>query len=139
MRALPLIYSGTEFLGFRKPRLDSIPNRKGIRILKGLQKTRLSIDRRPTNAMVNCLQSRLGSFQSVDQAVDRFHAMVDRAVDRSTFVHLVHNGRPGGQPAACCMRRFSLLCLPISVLSSSISSISSLPIPSKLKIRVINI
>ena len=78
-------------------------------------------------APVDRLQLRLGSFQSVDRAVDRFHETDDRAVERSAFVHLVHTGRPGGRPAACCMRRFSLLCLSISVLSSSISSISSLP------------
>ena len=84
-------------------------------------------------------KQRAACFQSVDRAVDRslpwstrlFLCMscipVDRAVDRSAFVHLVHTGRPDGRPAACCMRRFSLLYLPIAVLSSSISSISSLP------------
>ena len=93
-------------------------------------------------------QPRLGSFQSVD----RFHATVDQAIDRSASVHLVHTGRSSGQPSGrpvpcigrpgglpctilvCCMRHFSpfdfqSLCylLTISVLSSDVSSISSLP------------
>ena len=50
-------------------------------------------------------------------------------------VHAVHAGRPAsstsrpGAPLACSMRRFSLLCRPISVLPPFISSISSLPQP----------
>ena len=109
--------------------MNLIPTRKGIRLYKRQQKTRLSVDRPVDGPMprliapVDRLKLRLGSFQSVDRAVDRFHATVDRAVDRSVFVHLVHTGRP----VACCMRRFSLLCLPIFVLSSDVSSISSLP------------
>ena len=54
------------------------------------------------------------SCTSVDWAVDQPPPPVDRAIDRE------HN-------LACSMRRFSLLCRPISVLPPSISSISSLP------------
>ena len=63
-------------------------------------------------------------------------------VDRSNLCTPVHAGRPswstgllhrstgrsiGSTILACSMRRFSLLCRPISVLLPSISSISSLP------------
>ena len=38
------LFIAIESLGFRKPQLDSIPTRKGIRIPKGKQKTRRSTD-----------------------------------------------------------------------------------------------
>ena len=126
MRALALFIT-TESLSLGNP-AGFDPNQKRNLNPKRKVKTRLSVDRPMprSTAPVDRLQPRLDSFQSIDRAVDRFHATINRAIDRSAFVHLVHTGRPSDRPAACCMRRFSLLCLPISVLSSSISS-SSLP------------
>ena len=57
--------------------MDSIPNIKGIRILKGKPKRVCRSTDRSTED-----QPRAGSCQSVDRAVDRSFAMVDRAVDR---------------------------------------------------------
>ena len=102
-------------------------------------------DGRPTNALVD----RSGRPAPTEtwllsvgrRAVDRSHATVDRAVDRSASMHLVHTGWPSDQPApcigqpgsrpctalACCMRRFCSFWFSISMLSSDVSSISSLP------------
>ena len=130
MRALAL-FIATEFLSFRKSRLDSTPNRKGIRILKGKPKRVCRSTGRLTDPCHG--RPRRSTFSNRELALfsqstaSMQRSTVDRAVDRSVFVHLVHTSRPGSRPAACCMRRFSLLCLPISVLPSFISSISSFP------------
>ena len=63
-----------------------------------------------STAPVDRLQPRLGFLQSVDQAVDRFPVTVDRAVDRSVSVYLVHTGRPGGRPDPCIGRPDGQLC-----------------------------
>ena len=86
MRAPTLVYA-TESLGFRKPQLDSIPIRKGIRIYKRQQKMRLSVDRPMPRSTVRSTgpKPRAACFQSVDRAVDRF---MPRSTGRSTDILL---------------------------------------------------
>ena len=86
MRALALIIA-TESLSFRKPRFDSIPNRKGIRILKGKPKRvcrSTDLCPRSTGRSTGPKQ-RATCFQSVDRAVDR---SLPWSIGRSTGLNL---------------------------------------------------
>ena len=141
-RLYPL-FIATEFQGFRKPWLDSIPKQKRSLNPERKAKTRPSVDR-PVN-WPSCSVDQPGrpaptenNLLSVGRPGGRpFLATVDRAVDRDTFVHVVHTSRQPGRPVpppvdrgsvlACCKHRSYSLWLSVSVLSSSSSLISSLP------------
>ena len=99
MRALAL-FIATESQGIRKPRLNSIPTRKGIRIQKGKPKRVCRSTGRSTDPCPRSTRPkpRAVCFQSVDRAVDRYFPRstgrsirltlcmscipVDRAIDR---------------------------------------------------------
>ena len=142
IRALALIYShGVP--GFKETQIGFDPIQKRNLNPKRKVKTRLLVDRpvdRPMST-VDRTQPRAALCQSVDRAVDSSMPRssgrstgltlctsctpVDRAIDRPSPLVDRAVDREITWPAS--MRRFSLLCLPISVLSSDVSSISSLP------------
>ena len=98
------LFIAKESLDLRKPRLDLIPSRKGIRIPKESQNAPVSRSAgRPTHATVDRV-GRPGPTESKSLSVGRpggrpLSATVDRAVDGANFVHVVHAGRPGGRLA----------------------------------------
>ena len=132
MRALASIYSH-RVPEFMKTQVGFNPIQKRNSNPKRKVQTRLSVDRlvdRP------CHGRPAAPTGSEATSVGR-----PGPVDRSFLCTPVHAGRPGGRPAsstgrpggrpgaplAYSMRRFSLLCRLISVLTPSIFSISSLP------------
>jgi len=96
MRALALIIA-TESLGFRKPRFDSIPNRKGIRIPKGKPKRVCRSTGRSTDPCPRSTgrstgpKQRAACFQSVHRAIDR---SLPRSTERSTGLNLCMSCTP---------------------------------------------
>ena len=124
------LFIATESQDFRKPWLDSAPNRKGVRIQKGQPKRISSSTGRSTNPCLGRPAPTESSALSVGRPCGRPpFAMVDRTIP----VHVVHTGRPCGRPAfstgrpgailTCFNALFLLLWFPIFVLSASISSI----------------
>ena len=140
MRALALIYSH-RVPGFKETQIGYDPIQKKNLNPQRKQKTRLSVDRPRSITPVDRTQLRAKACQSVDRAGRLLLVTVDRSVDRANLMHVVHTGRLPSRPvpppvdravdrghyrpATCAVSRS--LCLPISVLSSDVSSISSLP------------
>ena len=134
MRALSLIYRH-RVPGFKETQIGFDPIQKRNPNQKESQNAFVSRPTgRPTHVTVDRALTE-SSLLSVGRPGGR---LLLATVDRANPVHVVHTGRPafstnraGGRLGAypgllqCAVL---LLCLPISVLPSSISSISSLPI-----------
>ena len=133
MRPLASIYSH-RVPGFMETQVGFNPIQKRNSNPKRKVQTRLSVDRpvdRPmprSTGPVDRAYPRAEPLQSVDRGQSTVPSCARPCTPGGRPAS--STGRPGGRPGAllaCSMRRFSLLCLPISVLPPSISSISSLP------------
>ena len=136
-----LSFIATKSLDLRKPRLDLIPSRKGIRILKGSPNAPVGRpDVRPTHATVDRAGRPRRStapnreqpcFQLVDRAVDRYlpvHVRARRSIGRSTGLLHRSTGRSTGSTiwlAQCAVSRsliFDLCANFLYLLSPTITT-----------------
>ena len=101
MRALSLIYSH-RVPGFKETQIEFDLIQKRNPNSKRQQKTRLSVDQSVDWPMPRSIApvDRAQPRAKACQSVDRDGRPLSATVDRANLVHVVHAGRPGGQPAS---------------------------------------